>query len=437
MAIAVSADGKWLVSVSKDKSVKLWDVQSEKCIATCIGHTEAIGAVAMSQKAAAFASGDAYFVTGSADKILKKWSMKGLKSFYGDGSEYTQPLNVANCKAHEKDINTLAISPNDRLIASGSQDKTIKIWSADKLALLGTCKGHKRGVWSVVFSPVDQCIASASGDKTIKLWSAKDYMCLKTFEGHTASTLNVQFVSSGMQLMSSGADGLIKLWTIRSNECENTFDQHEDKIWALDVQGDQMISGGGDSTIHLWKDVTEAVEQQAMIEREQMVLKEQELFNCLQGNEFQKAVKLAFDLGHPHKLLGILRSLIEGPKSLDVCNSPEKIKSDLSTILLELTDDQLNQLMLWIRDWNTNAKTSSVAQQLLTAMLGSFPPSKVKSLDKSHGTLRGLLAYSDRHFNRLDKLVRNSYLVDYTIVAMKRILPDQVEPESEPKRICT
>lgn len=84
-------------------------------------------------------------------------------------------------RAHEKDINALAVSPNDKLFASGSQDKTIKIWNTHDLTVATTLKGHKRGVWSLEFSKVDKILASSSGDKTIRLWSMTDYTCLKVF----------------------------------------------------------------------------------------------------------------------------------------------------------------------------------------------------------------------------------------------------------------
>lgn len=85
---------------------------------------------------------------------------------------------VKSVKAHEKDITSIAVSPNDRIIASGSQDKTVKLWDSESLALVASLSGHRRGVWKVVFSPVDKVLASSSGDRTIKLWSMNDHSCL-------------------------------------------------------------------------------------------------------------------------------------------------------------------------------------------------------------------------------------------------------------------
>ena len=90
-----------------------------------------------------------------------------------------------------QDINSLAVSPNDKLLASGSQDRTAKLWSLGPWgpALLGVFRGHKRGVWAVCFSPVDQVLASSSADGMAKLWSLQDYSCLKvhglTYSDHS------------------------------------------------------------------------------------------------------------------------------------------------------------------------------------------------------------------------------------------------------------
>ena len=141
-------------------------------------------------------------------------------------------------KAHEKDINSLDISPNDRFLASGSQDKTAKVYEIEystspargSFKLIGTCRGHKRGVWCVKFGRHEKVLATASGDKTVKLWSLGDFTCVKTFEGHANSVLRVGFLSEGQQLVSSGSDGLVKLWNIRTEECVYTMDNHEDKV---------------------------------------------------------------------------------------------------------------------------------------------------------------------------------------------------------------
>jgi U3 small nucleolar RNA-associated protein 13 len=76
--------------------------------------------------------------------------------------------------AHEKDINAVKFAPNEKLLATSSQDRSIKIWDASSLSCVMQLAGHKRGVWDIAFNPVEKLIASASGDNTIKVWNLDD-----------------------------------------------------------------------------------------------------------------------------------------------------------------------------------------------------------------------------------------------------------------------
>lgn len=115
-----------------------------------------------------------------------------------------QLSTTAAVAAHDKDINSVAVAPNDSMLATASQDRTVKVWRLPSLTLSVTLRGHKRGVWSVTFSPVDQVLLTSSGDKTIKMWSLGDGRCLKTFEGHTGGVLRCAFATAGTQVLSSG-----------------------------------------------------------------------------------------------------------------------------------------------------------------------------------------------------------------------------------------
>lgn len=115
-----------------------------------------------------------FIVSGSQDTCLKIWRVASIDV----GQKNV--LSVAHTVvAHDKDINAVCISPNDKLIASGSQDKLAKIWDSSDLKLLGVLRGHRRGLWTVQFSPSDQILASGSADGTIRLWSLGDFSCLK------------------------------------------------------------------------------------------------------------------------------------------------------------------------------------------------------------------------------------------------------------------
>ena len=287
---------RWLCTSSKDRTCRVWDLENKRCCAVGEGHADAVGAVCISQRQATYQSKLAFMISGAGDKILKRWALP-VHSFQADSdSKDNKILKLSashNVRGHDKDINTLAVSPNDSMAASGSQDKSIRLWRTSDLAPIASLTGHKRGIWKVVFSPVDRCLASSSGDRTVRLWSVVDYTCLRVFEGHTASVLTVKFVNKGMQLLSGAADGLIRLWTIRSGECENTFDLHSDRVWALAVghtssTDGMFFSGGSDSKLLVWHDATQSEETKRLDEVEQGLLIEQQLQNDIRNKRYDK-----------------------------------------------------------------------------------------------------------------------------------------------------
>lgn len=77
---------------------------------------------------------------------------------------------VAAVAAHDKDVNALAFSPNDSLLATASQDKTIKLWSLPSLVQVATLRGHKRGVWDIAFSPAEQVGLGQKGQGLVCVW---------------------------------------------------------------------------------------------------------------------------------------------------------------------------------------------------------------------------------------------------------------------------
>lgn len=410
----VSSSGRtFVVTGSKDNSVRLWESESRCCIGVGTGHTGAVGAVAFSKKWRNF------FVSGSSDRTLKVWSLDGLS----DDTE--QPISLkakAVVAAHDKDINSLAVAPNDSLVCSGSQDRTACVWRLPDLVSVVVLKGHKRGVWSVEFSPVDQCVMTASGDKTIKIWAISDGSCLKTFEGHTSSVLRASFLTRGTQVVSCGADGLVKLWTIKTNECIATYDQHEDKVWALAVgkKTEMLATGGSDAVVNLWHDSTASDKEEAFRKEEEGVLKGQELENALSDTDYTKAIQIAFELRRPHKLFELFAELSRKREAAD----------QVEKALHALGKEEFRLLLEYVREWNTKPKLCHVAQFVLFRVFSMLPPTEITEMRGIGELLEGIIPYSQRHFSRMDRLIRGTYLLDYTLTGMSVI-----EPETDAKEI--
>ncbi|WOG96997.1 hypothetical protein DCAR_0416336 [Daucus carota subsp. sativus] len=405
----VSTSGRTLiVTGSKDNTVRLWETDSRCCIGVGVGHLGAVGAVAFSKKSRNF------FVSGSTDCTLKVWSFDGLLND-GDSS-----LKVkAAAASHDKDINSIAIAPNDSLVCSGSQDRTACIRRLPDLVSVTVLRGHKRGIWSVEFSPVDQCVITASGDKTIKIWAISDGSCLKTFEGHTSSVLRAFFVTRGSQFVSCGADGLVKLWTVKTNECIATYDQHEDKVWALAVgkKTEMLATGGGDAVVSLWHDSTTADKEEEFRKEEESVLRGQELENAVSDADYTKAIQIAFELRKPHKLFDLFSQLC----------SKRDAEHQIEKALSGLEKEQWHLLLEYVREWNIKPKLCHIAQFVLFRIFRILPPTEIVEIKGIGELLEGLIPYSQRHFSRIDRLERSTYLLDYTLTGMSVIEPHTEE----------
>lgn len=427
LSIDVSPCGRYLSSCGKDKTMRLWHVESGKCVAIATGHTEAIGASALSRKIgrydvggkAARNGGGAFALTASKDRTLKRWALPGASELdacaAAKNAEELSLRSLNSVRAHEKDINIVSVAPNDSLVATGSQDRTVKLWNSSDLSLRGTIRGHKRGVWDCQFSPFDRVLATCSGDRTVKLWSLSDLSCVRTFQGHAASTLRVRFLSGGLQLMSSGADGLVKLWTIRTNECEATMDGHNDKVWALDLHqdGTTFVSGGADSRIIVWNDTTKELEDAKRDEEEKNILMEQRLSNHLRFKEYEKALEIALELDKPRQALKVLTAIIE--------NDIQKGQNSMSTLKEHFQSwpmSRTTQVLRYCRDWNTRARNSHVAMLTVKAIVCSIPAQTLAAADGIPELMAGIMPYAERHFQRLDKLYTSSYLIDYTLMSM-------------------
>jgi U3 small nucleolar RNA-associated protein 13 len=122
-------------------------------------------------------------------------------------------------------------------------------------------------------------VLTASSDATIRLWSVRNGSCLKTFSGHSGAVLQAAFCTAGTQVVSAGSDGLLKLWTIATGEHIGTFEAHDDKIWALDVGGENdsvVATGAVDGSLALWADVTK-LDQEAATATLQEQLRQQQV----------------------------------------------------------------------------------------------------------------------------------------------------------------
>ncbi|BAZ16410.1 WD-40 repeat-containing protein [Calothrix sp. NIES-4071] len=235
--LAFSPDGKTLVGSSDNQSIKAWDVKSGKCLLRVkTAPTGAIWAVKFSQ------SGKTVISCGT-DKI-QLWNL-----------ENGEPLRTFHEPHHR--IRSLAYSPDQKMIAVGSDDQLVRLWDTQTGEAIKTFQGYSNRIWSVAVNPVPQqdiiCLASGSDDGNIRLWNAATGECYQTLSGHQGRIRHVSFSPDGALLASASHDRTIKLWDVSTGTCLKTWRGHTDWVWSVIFQNNHtLISASDDHTIRLW-----------------------------------------------------------------------------------------------------------------------------------------------------------------------------------------
>ncbi|MBE9008546.1 trypsin-like peptidase domain-containing protein [Fortiea sp. LEGE XX443] len=210
-SVAFSPDGRTLASSSTDNTIKIWNLVTGQEIRTLKGHSFWVESVAISPDGRTLAS-------GSADMTIKIWNIAtGQESgSFNKIIKLNLPtrLEILTPKGHSGSVLSVAFSPDGRTLASGSSDKTIKIWNIATGREIRTLNGHSELVNSVAFSPDSKTLASGSYDKTIKIWNVATEQEITTLKGHSGSVNSVAFSPDGKTLASGSDDATIKIWQL-------------------------------------------------------------------------------------------------------------------------------------------------------------------------------------------------------------------------------
>ncbi len=175
--------------------------------------------------------------TGSNDKTVKLWKRDGT---------------LFKTLKHKATVHRVAFSPDSRLVVSASLDGRVSLWGVDG-TLIKQISAHAAPIWGIAFSPLGDAIASASGDGTVKLWSVNSLQLLKTFNTQQQAVWNVAFNEDGQTLATTGLDGTLQLWS-RTGKLLKTLTGHQGSVWdvAFCPNTNLFVSVSSDSTAKLW-----------------------------------------------------------------------------------------------------------------------------------------------------------------------------------------
>ncbi len=248
---ALSPDGKYALSSSRDNTIKLWDRESGVLIRTFSGHTAAVTDLS-------FAPDGKHALSVGEDHTIRIWDLRtgydvrrmyhsewlityaacftpdGMHVLTGMGGSFNTPSGTPNLYLWDLASGTLertfsertaaiasiAVSPDGALAATGGwtplgsweNSNEIKIWDIVNGTWPKSFKGHSDRVYSVAFSPDGKTILSCSADKTIKLWDLASGKEIRTIAGHGDRVYSAAFSPDGKTIISSSADKTVRLW---------------------------------------------------------------------------------------------------------------------------------------------------------------------------------------------------------------------------------
>lgn len=233
-----------IVTGSKDSIARIWDVRSGRCINTLSQHTDSITAVRWVT--------ETQIVTASRDKTVKIWNTDGQLVRSLDGHSHW--INCLSTTADFKLRCSKELISEDTLLATGSEDNSVCIWSIKNNKLLYRLTGHQGPVSCVSFSPNCKFLISASFDKTIRLWDVYEGKLLHVFRGHVGHVYRLCWSPDSFSFGSSSKDSTVKVWDVLKKRLSNNLSGHLDEVYSLDwsISGSSIASGGKDKLLKMY-----------------------------------------------------------------------------------------------------------------------------------------------------------------------------------------
>jgi WD40 repeat protein len=233
-ACAVTPDGRRVVSASEDGTLKVWDLQSGRALATLDGH-------AGEARACAVTADGRRVISASDDGTVKVWDLDGGRV-------------VATLRGHAGWVNSIAVTADGRRVISASADRTVKVWDLESGSVLATLEGHAGWVRACAVTADGQRAVSASVDRTLQVWDLESGSVLATLKGHTDWVRACAVTADGRRAISASDDRTLKVWDLDTGRLLATLEGHTNLVEACAVTADgrRVVSASADRTLKVW-----------------------------------------------------------------------------------------------------------------------------------------------------------------------------------------
>lgn len=156
-------------------------------------------------------------------------------------------------QGHKQAISSVKFSPYGEVLASSSNDRSVRLWNSDTGKHITSLLGHELGISDVAWSPDGYRIATASDDTNVNIWDPRVGL-IKTLKGHTNYVMCVNFHPNGNLLATGSFDNTARIWNIDSGVCLHRLSAHDEMVVSshFDPKGTQLVTAGFDGFVRVW-----------------------------------------------------------------------------------------------------------------------------------------------------------------------------------------
>ncbi len=244
-SMVITSDGRFAISASSDRTIKIWDMAGGKRPRTLQGHYWAVTSLAL-------LADDKTLISGSWDNSLKIWDIESgeeLHTFVG----------------HKHMVHDVAVAENGRIAVSVGLDQSLRVWNIKQYGEIGGRKGFMPSSNAVAVSPDGKTVLM-DVHKTIRLWDIAEDKEVQIYRGHFHLISSLLFMPDGKTFLSGSFDHTARLWDIEEAQTISIFKGHKDRIndIAITRDGRYLATVSEDRTLRVWNLAQAAAEESPM-----------------------------------------------------------------------------------------------------------------------------------------------------------------------------